>query len=266
MRLQVLVSTMFQTDHSLLDRMNIQSDAIVINQCDRNEIEIFEYKGHCIKWYSLAERGVGLSRNTALQRADADVLLFADDDVTYYDGYADIVVDFFKKNKDISLATFNLQSQNSERPEYIDTKTHKIHLYNCLKYGACRIAVRRESTFASNITYSLMFGGGAKHQAGEDNLFITDCLKYGLRAKASSDILGTVKQEQSTWFSGYNEKYYIDRGALFRAMYKRAALPMLLFFEIKNIRRKNKFRFFDRLKFALRGIKNFDKSKGRYVE
>lgn len=266
MRLQVIVSTMFQTDHSLLDRMNIQSDAIVINQCDRNEIEIFEYRGHCIKWYSLAERGVGLSRNTALQRADADVLIFADDDVAYCDGYADVVVNFFKKNKNISLATFNLQSQNRERPEYIDTKTHNIHLYNCLKYGAFRIAVRREAILASNITYSLLFGGGAKYQAGEDNLFITDCLKCGLRAKASPDMLGTVKQEQSTWFSGYNEKYYIDRGALFRAMYKRAALPMLLFFELKNIHRKNKFCFFDRFMLASRGIKNFDKSKGLYVE
>ena len=87
MRLQVLISTMHQTDHSLLDKMNIQSDAIVINQCDRNEIEEFEYKGHHIQWMSLKERGVGLSRNTALMRADADIVLFADDDVIYDDGY-----------------------------------------------------------------------------------------------------------------------------------------------------------------------------------
>ena len=48
MTLQVLVATMHQTDHSLLEKMNIQSDAIVINQCDRNEIERFTYKGHNI--------------------------------------------------------------------------------------------------------------------------------------------------------------------------------------------------------------------------
>ena len=29
MSLQVIVATMHQTDHSLLDRMNIQSDAII---------------------------------------------------------------------------------------------------------------------------------------------------------------------------------------------------------------------------------------------
>ncbi len=259
MRLQVLVSTMNQTDHSLLDRMNIQSDAIVVNQCDRNEIEEFDYKGYRIKWLSLAERGVGLSRNTALQRADADIVLFADDDLTYRDGYATTVLDFFKKNKKVVLATFNIESQNSERPEYIDKKEHRIRRFNCLKYGACKIAVCREAIIASGITYSLLFGGGAKHQAGEDNLFLTQCIGFGLRAKASTGILGTVKQKESTWFKGYNEKYYTDRGALFRAMYGRFARVILTLFELKNIRRKSDYSIFQRLRFESKGIKSFDK-------
>ena len=58
MNLQVLVSTMHQTYPSLLEKMNIQSDAIIINQCDRNEFEEFEYKGNNIKFLSFAERGV----------------------------------------------------------------------------------------------------------------------------------------------------------------------------------------------------------------
>ena len=58
MTLQVLIATMHQTDHSLLEKMNIQSDAIVINQCDRDEVERFTYKGHSVLWMSLNERGV----------------------------------------------------------------------------------------------------------------------------------------------------------------------------------------------------------------
>lgn len=76
MTLQVLVVTMHQTDHSLLEKMNIQSDAIVVNQCSRNEVEWFMYNGHQILWMSLNERGIGLSRNTALMRATADIILF----------------------------------------------------------------------------------------------------------------------------------------------------------------------------------------------
>ena len=33
---------------------------------------------------------------------------------------------------------------------------------------------------AAHITFSLLFGGGAKYSNGEDSLFLKDCLKYGL--------------------------------------------------------------------------------------
>jgi len=259
MRVQVLVSTMHQTDHSLLEKMNIQTDAIIVNQCDRNEIEEFEYKGHSIKWLSLKERGVGLSRNTALMRADADILLFADDDIVYCDGYSEMVEKFFNQNPKTSFAVFNFKSLNPQRPEYIDLKTKKLNWANCLRYGAFRIAVRREKIYKSNINYSLLFGGGAPYQAGEDNLFITNCLQKGLKGKASSLMLGTVKQEESTWFKGYNEKYYTDRGVLFASMYGRWSKLIILLFELKSILKPNTISLKQRIKLEFKGIKEFKK-------
>ena len=57
MNIQALIATTNQNDHSLLDKMNIQTDAIVGNQCSRNEIEIFDYNNHSVKWLSFAEKG-----------------------------------------------------------------------------------------------------------------------------------------------------------------------------------------------------------------
>ena len=253
MRLQVLISTMHQKDYSLLDKMNIQTDAIVINQCDCNQIDSFLYKGHAIQWISLAERGIGLSRNTAFMRADADIVLFADDDVVYKDGYAKEVLQAFSEHPKASLIMFNLRSLNPERPEYIVKKEHRLHWYNCLKYGACRIAVRREAVQKKNIMFSLLFGGGTKHQAGEDNLFVTECLRAGIVGIASVTSIGTVKQADSTWFNGYTEKYYYDRGALFAAMYGRRANLLLLFMEIKNCRRKSEIPFNKRYLLEMKG-------------
>ena len=53
---------------------------------------------------------------------------------------------------------------------------------------------------------------------------------------ACKDNIGIVKQDESTWFSGYNEKYYHDRGALFAAMYGRLAYPILFLYELKGSR------------------------------
>lgn len=91
MTLQVLISTVDQKDFSLLEKMNIQSDAVVVNQCDKNMVEDFVFRGHRIKWISMSGRGVGLSRNSALAYADADIVLWADDDMVYFEGYREKV-------------------------------------------------------------------------------------------------------------------------------------------------------------------------------
>ena len=54
MKVQVLVAAMHQTDHSLLEKMHIASDVIVANQCDRNCVEQFNYKGHKALYLSFA--------------------------------------------------------------------------------------------------------------------------------------------------------------------------------------------------------------------
>ena len=116
MRIQVLIATMKQHDHSLLETMNIQPEAVVGNQCERNEIEHFKFQGHDVAWYSFAERGVGLNRNNTLMRADADVCLFADDDMVYVDSYPKIVKNAFDELPDADIIVFDLKYPHLGRP------------------------------------------------------------------------------------------------------------------------------------------------------
>ena len=255
--LQVLVSTMHQKDMSLLDKMNIRTDAIVINQCDTDECISTIHRGHAVRWLSMRERGVGLSRNTALARATADILLFADDDVVYEDDYEQKVISFFLKHPKVSVAVFNLPSQNPQRPEYMISKDHSLRWYNRLRYGACRIAVRRECILHNNVWFSLLFGGGAIYQAGEDNLFITECLRRGMRGMACKERIGVVKQEASTWFKGYDEAYYRDRGALFAALYGVWGALVLFLFEIRKKGKGSGIGLRKRLALGREGVKAF---------
>ena len=62
MKVQILVSTMNQTDYSLVEKMNIFTDTIVINQCDHTAYTSFQFNGHTVEWYDCEERGVGKSR------------------------------------------------------------------------------------------------------------------------------------------------------------------------------------------------------------
>ena len=47
MRLQFLVSTVNEEVETLAQRMNLQADAIVVNQCDRNEYREYTYEALC---------------------------------------------------------------------------------------------------------------------------------------------------------------------------------------------------------------------------
>lgn len=255
MNLQLLVSTIHQIDHSLLEKMNIQSDGIIVNQCDRNEFDEFEFKGHNIKFLSFAERGVGLSRNNALMRATANICLFADDDVTYVDNYEKHIEIAFLDNPEADVIIFNVPSTNAERPSYIIPKIKKVRWYNFLKYGAVRIAVRTEKLKQANIYFSLLFGGGAKYSCGEDSLFIGECIKKGLKVYTNPTIIGYVSQEDSSWFKGYTDKFFFDKGALFACLSKRWAKLLCLQFVVRR------YKLFFRDKTMLEAYRLMDKGR-----
>lgn len=226
MNFQVLVSTMNQTDHSLIQKMQLNSDAIIINQCNQLAADSQEYNGYLIHWYSFDERGIGLSRNNALMRAEADIVLFADDDVAYEESYREIVLKEFKDLPHADVIIFNVTSTNARRPEYVNRCRRRLHWYNCLRYGTFRIAVRLDSVRKKNILFHQMFGGGARYSCGEDSIFLMDCLKNRLKMYASDKTIGYVNHRESSWFEGYNEKYFRDKGALFTCIFDRLALPM----------------------------------------
>lgn len=230
MTVQILVSTMNQTDYHLVEKMNLFADAIVINQCDKTSKDTFTYNGHKIEWYNFDERGIGLSRNTALMRATADVCLFADDDMVYYDDSLAAVERAFVENSDSDVIVFNVDKPNAYKCKNVE----RLHIWNALKYGTIRLAVKREQIIKQRISFSLLFGGGAKYSCGEDTLFIHDCLKVGLRMVATPEVLGQNTQGPSTWFSGYNRKFFFDKGVLYKSLSSGYAFLYCFYYVVKH--------------------------------
>ena len=217
MRVQVLVAAMNQTDHSLIEKMNIQTDCIVGNQCDRNSVESFEKAGKSITYLNFSERGVGLNRNNALMRASGNICLFADDDMVYVDGYEEMVNRMFEKYSDADAIVFNLKEPVITR--YVIDKPMKVGRLNYLRYGTARIAVKLDSIRKNGIYFNQCFGGGTMHCHGEDNIFLTNCLNAGLKIYAVPIVIAELTEERaSTWNNGYDEKYLNDQGALYRAI------------------------------------------------
>lgn len=233
MTLQILISCVNQDVRNLPEKMNLECDAVIVNQCDSNGYEEFDYEGHHIQVYHMSDRGVGLSRNTVLLHSSADIVLFSDEDIVYREGYAKQILDVFEKRPKADILFFNVEVI-PERTTYFTEAEKEVRWYNSGRYPAYSIAVRRERLLVKNVWYSLLFGGGAKYSNGEDSFFIWECLKKGLKAYALPVLIGKEEARPSTWFNGYNEKFFYDRGVLYKVLYGMMAKPFAVRFLWKN--------------------------------
>ena len=224
MKHQLLVSTMNQTDDSIYKQMNLHTDAIVVNQTNYNGLDTISKDQYILKMYHFRERGVGLSRNSAMMRAEGEIVQFADDDMIFTDTHREDVIREFDNHPEADAILFSVESLNPERPLLKINKFARVSKLEALKYGCARLAIRRERVLYNNLSFSLLFGGGARYGSGEDTIFLQDCIRAGIKIYKSPVKIADVRQEISSWFTGYTEKYYVDKGALFAA-----ALPKLCY-------------------------------------
>jgi len=228
MKLELLISAVNAEPDNLIQKMRIKSDAVLINQCGREDSSELSVQEGCIRVLSFAEKGVGKSRNRAIDAACGDIVLFSDDDIVYDDGYAEKVIKEFEAHPEADALFFNFEVV-PERRTYFNTDYKRVHIWNGGRYPAYSIALRRDALIKSGVRFSELFGGGAKYSCGEDSLFIRDCLKAGLKMYRTHACLGHEEPRpggESTWFKGYDEKYFFDRGVLYAYLYGALAALM----------------------------------------
>lgn len=86
MNIQVLVTTMHQTGFEKFSEMNLQTDAVIANQTDKNEYLETVVDNCSVKLVSTDSRGLSRNRNIALSHANqnADFIIFSDDDLDIF--------------------------------------------------------------------------------------------------------------------------------------------------------------------------------------
>lgn len=225
MNVQVLVSAVGQQAADLIKKMNIRTDAVVVNQCDKYDYEEIEADGKQIQCFSMPERGVGLSRNTALLHAKGEICVFSDEDIVLTDDYEKEICKAYESLPDADIILVNVKVAPA-RWTYWNETIHKVNYRNYGRYPAYSITARLDSLRRANVHFSLLFGGGARYSNGEDSLFLRDSLRAGLRIYAHTVCIGEEKERESTWFHGYNEKFFKDRGVLYHYLYGVLARPL----------------------------------------
>lgn len=254
MTVQTLVVTTNQLNNDIVEKMNLKTDTIIGNQCGVDRMEEFIHNGSKIQMLSLSTKGVGKNRNEVLMRANADVCVLADDDMCFFDNYEDLVVTWFERLPQADILIFNLEEAKPRRHKFEEVQ--RINWLNYRKYGAARIAFRLRPILLNGIMFNMMFGGGCPYSCGEDTLFLDTCLRKGLKIYGVPATLASITDGNSTWFQGYNDKYFFDRGVLYYIQNKRLCKFQAVYHCVKYRKKYSQYGVKKAIKQIMKGIQS----------
>lgn len=212
MKVVVLLSCMHEKDTSIVQRSSVQTDVVVVNQCDRNYTEEFDFKNkkgescHC-KYINTTERGLSRSRNMAIQNSWGDVCLICDDDEILADNYENLIQEGYSEFQDASVIAFSLIRKDCDRT--YPTKKIKINYFGIFRVNSVQITFLRKA-IQNKIFFDVQLGSGTGNGGGEENRFLLDCYNNNFKMYYHTNCIATVMPNPnggSLWFTGYNADY-----------------------------------------------------------
>lgn len=209
---QVLISCMYQ-NKNILKKSNLSHDVIIINQCDCSDEKVSKFNNN-ILWLDSPERGLSRSRNRAMALSSSDICVISDDDEVFIDEVHKKVRDVYAKYQEADLIIFDVNNHKNK----IKRKIHYLTIIELFHVSSVRITFRRKSILHEGIMFDINMGSGTGNGGGEEVDFLLRCYKKGLRILYYPLAIASLKENQSKWFSGYNENFFYQRGSSTRHM------------------------------------------------
>lgn len=214
MKLEVLVSCMYQKNTDIVRKTRISTDVLIINQTNFMGWDITETHNQLIRLFNTTERGLSRSRNTALHHATGDICLICDDDEILADNYKDIICQAFEKIPDAAIIAFDVKNKTTR----LKPRLQQVRRIGSLKLASYQLALKRESILKAGVYFDTFMGAGSGNGCGEENKFLWDCIRKQLKIYYVPIAIGQVCHGPSTWFFGYDRQFFYNRGAATRHM------------------------------------------------
>lgn len=212
MKLEVLLSCMHQQDAELVRESRLTGDVLVVNQCDQEASWEEALPGGRVRMLSTTQRGLTKSRNMAIRNSQADVCLLCDDDEFFEPGYDDAILSTYQQLPQADVIIFKMKN----RPASFDDRIQRLWFPKTMKVSSWQISFRREALKKAHVFFDEHLGAGTGNGGEEELKFLLDCQRAGLKIYYVPQIIASVAQTESTWFHGFDEPFFENRGATTR--------------------------------------------------
>lgn len=243
-----------------IEKLNIRTDTVIVNQCDREgqsrvRVDMPEAPesrmseglpdstppgagtdgtdqpcGISVTVIESTERGLSRSRNRAMDTASGDICVFCDNDVRYEDNAAEQIERAFERHPEAGIICFFIE--RPERHEPVKSKEGVMSKKDMMRIFSPEMAVRRSKL--KGLRFDEDFGAGARYSMGEENIFLFEAKRRGIKCIYVPVKIAETLPNESSWFRGYDTKFFYDRGAGYEAMDKGLWYPLAWQFLIRK--------------------------------
>ena len=263
--IEVLVSTVNRDSLDFLNKMNLKTNSVVINQVYdpkiKNKIQVDYPK---LKVITVEDVGLSKSRNLALAYASSDIAIITDDDVIFDDDYEQKIRSAYEEHPEADIIAFQVERVGNEKRKKTFRKEKSWENYlTSMKISSVEITFKREKIKENKIFFNENIGAGQKFYNGEENIFLYDALKKGLKVLYVPIHIAKVDVSESSWFEGYTPAYFEAVGAKFYNMSSHYYVALILQFAVRKYGQyKNKVSFFQAMTFMKKGVREYKKLYG----
>lgn len=231
MKLEILMSCMNQIDNELVQNSRIKGDVVVINQCNQESYAEYKTENGLARMFSTTQRGLTKSRNMAILKSKADICLLCDDDEVFVPEYEKRILETYKQLPKADLIIFKVENT----PPSFEDKVIRLRFPKIMKVASWQISFKRESLLKRDIKFDELLGAGSGNGAEEELKFLLDCEKAGLKLYYVPSVIASINDKGSTWFDGFNEQFFVNRGATTRYI---LGLPVAVAYAIYYVIKK----------------------------
>lgn len=179
--------------------------------------------------------GLSTSRNTGLAYCnEGDIVVFTDNDVQFYNGFENIIKNQFDTYND-DIITFKVEDidGNPFKKNYREYSFEHSSL-SIMRVSSIEIAIKYKKNF---VKFDTNFGLGAVTPLGEENIFLSDNIKTGKKARFIPEIICKHIDESHSGVRFSRDTFFIRKKVFSRVYGKVLGFFIFFIFNVKNYRK-----------------------------
>ena len=238
--IEILIATMNRDSLDFLKSMFpfcsfTNFSILIINQTKKDRILVSDY--HNVRVINSFDKGLSKSRNLALANAVGKILVIADDDIIYQEGFMDKIVKIYNKfPKAVAINFCAIGLDGNLMKKYPLISKNNLNVFDILNTSSIEMTLNKEILNTTDIRLDENFGLGAAFEMGEEAIFLFDLKRKNKQLVFEPKVI--VKHKELT---SADKKSIIDRYYIYGALYKRIFnnnyifwLIIKLFFDLKQ--------------------------------